>query len=86
MYLGDKNEFTIANLENCTVWLDTLLSAVRVSNLQGCRVLIGAVIGSFYAIECKDCQFVGATSQVFLCFIQSIFIHLIDRPYNMHSG
>lgn len=62
--IAEKNEFRIDSLHDSTIWLNVCVRAVCVANLTQCRVLIGAVTGSFYAINCKDCVFVGAAAQV----------------------
>lgn len=52
----DQNEIVLESLVDCTIYLQGAPSALRLLNLEGCKIFTGPVSGSVFLANCHNCQ------------------------------
>ncbi|WVZ75035.1 hypothetical protein U9M48_023131 [Paspalum notatum var. saurae] len=61
---GKDGDFTLADLVSCEVYLKGKCRALYIHRLRGCRVFVGAVLGSVLIEDVEGCTFVMAAHQI----------------------
>ena len=54
----------LSSLNNCVVCIPEVVSGMRLAQLKGCHVFVGAVAGSVFIESCADCVISVATRQI----------------------
>lgn len=71
-----KKDVTLAQLENCQVYLKGTPSTLHLNNLKNCQVFSGPVSTSIFAENCENCTFIIACQQLRLHASKNINIYL----------
>ncbi|KAL3874927.1 hypothetical protein ACJMK2_037879 [Sinanodonta woodiana] len=77
----NNRDVALARLENCTVKLYGVPSAVNMYKLKNCRVFTGPVSSSIFITECQDCVFVLPCQQlrIHTTVNSQFYIHVTSR-------
>lgn len=61
---GNRKDFALCNLEECTVDVRECFTALHISNLSGCEVCVAPVNGSIWVDKCRECTLTLAGHQI----------------------
>lgn len=61
---GTRKDFALCNLEGCTVTVEECFTALHISNLSECNVVVSPTNGSVWVDKCRGCDFTLGGHQV----------------------